>query len=165
MLGQPGLDVGVLVGGVVVQDQMHVQPCRPLGVNDLRNLRNSVCRCFGRQDPITLPVSTSKAANNVRHGRRDSSTARSWLSTWTATSPQIVKLRDHLLADRVELVVMESTSDNWRPFFYLLSEGLSVILVKASDVRALPGRKSDVSDSEWPVFLSESIGTRFDAVG
>jgi len=63
--------------------------------------------------------------------------------------PQIVKLRDKLVADQVELVVMESTSDYWRPFFYVLAEQLNVILVRASDVRALPGRKSDVSDSEW----------------
>ena len=44
---------------------------------------------------------------------------------------------------------MESTSDYWRPVFYVLSEQLDVILVKASDVKAMPGRKSDVSDAEW----------------
>jgi transposase len=31
----------------------------------------------------------------------------------------------------------------------MCSEGLDVILVKASDVKAIPGRKSDVSDAEW----------------
>ena len=31
----------------------------------------------------------------------------------------------------------------------MLSEQLDVVLVKASDVRAMPGRKCDVSDAEW----------------
>ena len=102
-----------------------------------------VQRCAG------IDVSKRDAKVCVRIQGSGSRKTSARVSTWPATSPQIVKLRDQLLADRVELVVMESTSDYWRPFFYLLSEGLSVILVKASDVRALPGRKSDVSDSEW----------------
>jgi len=40
-------------------------------------------------------------------------------------------------------------SDCWRPFFYVLSGQLDVMLVKSSDVRAMPRRKSDVSDAEW----------------
>jgi len=63
--------------------------------------------------------------------------------------PQIVKLREKLVADGVQLVVLESTSDYWRPFFYVLSEELDVMLVKASDVKGMPGRKTDVSDAEW----------------
>ena len=102
-----------------------------------------VQRCAG------IDVSKRDAKVCVRIQGSGSRRTSTLVSTWKATSPQIVKLRDQLLADRVELVVMESTSDYWRPFFYLLSEQLSVILVKASDVRALPGRKSDVSDSEW----------------
>ena len=63
--------------------------------------------------------------------------------------PQILRLRDQLVADGVELAVVESTSDYWRPFFYVLSEALPVMLVKASDVKGMPGRKTDVSDAEW----------------
>jgi transposase len=63
--------------------------------------------------------------------------------------PSILQLRDKLVADGVDLVVLESTSDYWRPFFYVLSEQLDVMFVKSSDVRAMPGRKSDVSDAEW----------------
>ncbi|HEY5788782.1 MAG TPA: IS110 family transposase [Microlunatus sp.] len=71
------------------------------------------------------------------------------VTTWSSSMPSILRLRDKLVADGVELVVLESTSDYWRPFFYVLSEELDVMLVKASDVRAMPGRKSDVSDAEW----------------
>jgi transposase len=102
-----------------------------------------VQRCAG------VDVSKRDAKVCVRiqgHGSRKTSAQ---VTTWSAAMPQIIKLRSKLAADKVELVVMESTSDYWRPFFYLLSEQLNVILVKASDVRALPGRKSDVSDAEW----------------
>ena len=33
------------------------------------------------------------------------------------TTPQLIKLRDRLVADKVQRVVMESTSDYWRPVF------------------------------------------------
>jgi transposase len=71
------------------------------------------------------------------------------VTSWSSTMPQIVKLRAKLVSEGVQRVVMESTSDYWRPFFYVLAEELDVILVKASDVKAIPGRKSDVSDAEW----------------
>jgi transposase len=60
-----------------------------------------------------------------------------------------VRLCEQLVAGGVELVVIESTSEYWRPFFYVLSESLPVMLVKASDVKGMPGRKTDVSDAEW----------------
>jgi hypothetical protein len=41
--------------------------------------------------------------------------------------------------------VLESTSDYWRPMFCVLAERLDVVLVNASDVMAIPGRKSDVN--------------------
>jgi transposase len=43
-------------------------------------------------------------------------------------------------------VVLEATSDYWRPFFYLLeARGLEVWLVNAHDVKQVPGRpKSDL---------------------
>ncbi len=33
--------------------------------------------------------------------------------------------------------------------FYLLEEGLTVMLVNAHDARNVPGRKTDVSDAAW----------------
>lgn len=102
-----------------------------------------VPRCAG------IDVSKRDAKVCVRVQGRGSKKTSAQVTTWAATTPQIMKMRDTLVEQQVELVVMESTSDYWRPFFYLLSEQLEVMLVKASDVRALPGRKSDVSDAEW----------------
>jgi|GEM_PF-1249665 len=38
------------------------------------------------------------------------------VSTWGATTNQVLALREHLLAERVTLAVMEATSDYWKPF-------------------------------------------------
>ena len=71
------------------------------------------------------------------------------VTTWGSSMPQLVKLRAMLVTAGVQRVVMESTSDYWRPVFYVLGEQLDVVLVQASAVKAIPGRKSDVSDAEW----------------
>ncbi|MET3176587.1 UNVERIFIED_ORG: transposase [Arthrobacter sp. UYCu721] len=65
-------------------------------------------------------------------------------------SGQILDLKEFLLKEQVNLVVMEATSDYWRPFYYLLEdEGLSIMVVNARDARNVPGRKTDVSDVAW----------------
>lgn len=79
-------------------------------------------------------------------GRRAKSAT---VTTWGATTSQILELREHLLAAKVTCVVIESTSDYWKPFYYLLDEGLDMTLVNAAATRNLPGRKTDVSDVAW----------------
>ena len=68
-----------------------------------------------------------------------------------ATTNAILELADHLAGLRIEKVVLESTSDYWRPFFYLLeAAGLTVELVNARDVKNAPGRpKTDKLDAVW----------------
>ena len=50
---------------------------------------------------------------------------------------------------------MEATGDYWRGAFYLLEEGLNVILVNAAHAKGLPGRKTDVSDAAWLCQMGE----------
>jgi transposase len=51
---------------------------------------------------------------------------------------------------QVEMVAMESTASYWKPIFNLLEvEGIPAILVNAQHVKNVPGRKTDVKDSEW----------------
>lgn len=51
----------------------------------------------------------------------------STVTTWGATTAQILQLREFLEREHVTTVVMEATSDYWKPFFYLLEETLPVI--------------------------------------
>ncbi|MFC9084404.1 IS110 family transposase, partial [Streptomyces sp. NPDC057062] len=69
--------------------------------------------------------------------------------TFGATTNAILDLREHLLHAAVSLVVIETTGDYWKPFYYLLAEELNVVLVNARMVKNLPGRKTDVSDAAW----------------
>ena len=70
--------------------------------------------------------------------------ASSTVTTWGATTSQILALRDHLIAEKVTCVVIESTSDYWKPFYYVLDDVLDMMLVNASRVRNVPGRKTDL---------------------
>lgn len=74
-----------------------------------------------------------------------------------ATTGAIMALADELAELRIERVVLEATSDYWRPYFYLLeARGLCVWLVNARDVKNVPGRpKTDKLDSIWLAKLNE----------
>lgn len=74
-----------------------------------------------------------------------------------ATTGAIMALADELAGLGIERVVLEATSDYWRPFFYLLeARGLCVWLVNARDVRNVPGRpKTDKLDAIWLCKLNE----------
>jgi transposase len=73
---------------------------------------------------------------------------------WTevaATMGSVAELGRMLLAERVELVTMEATSDYWKIWYYVLeSLGLVVQLVDPRQVRQLSGRpKTDKLDAQW----------------
>lgn len=64
---------------------------------------------------------------------------------------------DRLFELGVTRVVMEATSDYWKPPFYLLeAHGFETWLCNAKDVKHLPGRpKSDVLDAVWLCKIAE----------
>jgi transposase len=74
-----------------------------------------------------------------------------------ATTRAISELAAYLVAQRIERVVLESTSDYWRPFYYLFeAAGLVVWLVNANDVKQVSGRpKTDKLDAVWLAKLNE----------
>ena len=68
-----------------------------------------------------------------------------------ARAAEILALAVRLLADGVELVVMESTSDYWRIWFYLLEgAGLNMQLVNSRQSRQLAGRPKTDLFTELP---------------
>jgi transposase len=58
-------------------------------------------------------------------------------------------LRDWLAETATTHVVMESTGVFWQPVYNILEEDCTVWLVNAKHVKNVPGRKTDVKDSEW----------------
>jgi transposase len=67
------------------------------------------------------------------------------------TKREVLALADWLRCWQVPAMVMEATSDYWKPVFYRLeAEGFECVLADAKQVKNLPGRpKRDPSDSRW----------------
>jgi transposase len=61
----------------------------------------------------------------------------------------LLALSDWLTAYGITHVAMESTGEYWKPIYNILEENFEVWLVNAQHIKAVPGRKTDVKDSEW----------------
>ena len=101
-------------------------------------------RCAG------LDISKSDAKLCVRTPGSRHRTFDKKVTVWGSFSNEVARLREHLIAEGVSLVVMEATGDYWKPFLYRLQDcPFEVMLVNARHAKNLPGRKADVSDAQW----------------
>ncbi len=111
---------------------------------------------LARVAAIDVAKATGMVCTRVPH---ENSPGRRVTKVWqvSATTNAIIDLADHLVCAGIERVVVESTSDYWRPFFYLLeARGVRVWLVNARDVKNVPGRpKTDKLDAIWLAKLNE----------
>jgi len=105
---------------------------------------------------IDVAKASGKVCTRVPH---ESKAGKRVTLVWdvAATTNAICELAAHLVEQRIERVVLESTSDYWRPFFYVLeAAGLCVWLVNANDVKQVSGRpKTDKLDAVWLAKLNE----------
>jgi transposase len=95
---------------------------------------------------------TIRVPSESREGGRQQETRE-----FGTTRRQLLALADWLRCWGVEKAGMESTSDYWKPVFFLLErEGFECLLYQASQVKALPGRpKTDKLDSVWLARITE----------
>ena len=121
----------------LVEDEEYQLRCERVAGIDIAKAKADVC--------VRLPPAEGRVRRQAR--------------TWEvpATVPEVTALAGQLAGDGVELVVMESTSDYWRLWFYVLeAAGLRVQLVSSSQVRQLKGRpKTDRLDAQWIARLAE----------
>jgi transposase len=80
---------------------------------------------------------------------REDGTEQREIRTFSTMTAELLACVDWLESLQIEMVAMESTGVYWRPIFNLLEAHLSVMLVNAQHMKAVPGRKTDVKDSEW----------------
>jgi transposase len=125
------------IAAQLVEDEEYRLRCEKVAGIDIAKAKADVC--------TRLPP----AEGRVRRQSR--------LEEVAATVPEIAALAGRLLADGVELVSMESTSDYWRVWYYTLeAAGLAVQLVSSSAARQLAGRpKTDRLDAQWIARLTE----------
>jgi transposase len=91
--------------------------------------KKTVVACVRRVDPAGKVTKTTK--------------------TFATMTADLLDLSDWLAARGVQAVAMESTGAYWKPVFNILESRFEVILVNAHHIKQVPGRKTDVRDSEW----------------
>ncbi len=70
--------------------------------------------------------------------------------TYGTTTTELLGLVEWLVTLRVTHVAMESTGVYWKPLYNLLeSTEMTVYVVNAAHMKAVPGRKTDVRDAVW----------------
>jgi len=105
---------------------------------------------------IDVAKASGKVCTRVPHPSRPGA-RRTRVWDVDATTNAIMELGEHLVGEGIEKVTLESTSDYWRIWFYLLeAAGLDVQLVNARDIKNAPGRpKTDKLDAVWQAKLTE----------
>jgi transposase len=98
------------------------------------------------------PVCCARVPHEGKPGRRLQD-----VETYSTMTRSLLGMSDHLRCLGVTRVVMEATSDYWKPVYYLLeAAGFETWLVNARDVKHLPGRpKTDKLDAVWLCKVAE----------
>jgi transposase len=121
----------------VIDDEQHEQVHERVAAIDVAKDSGMVC---------------TRTPHPSRPGAR-----RSTVWTVKARMNAVRALGRQLRKDGIEIVTLESTSDYWRIWFFVLEAcGLVMQLVNAAQARNLPGRpKTDKLDAQWLARLTE----------
>jgi transposase len=68
---------------------------------------------------------------------------------WGTMTAALEQLADWLASEGVTQVAMESTGVYWKPIYNILEGRFTILLVNARHMKPVPGRKTDVKDSQW----------------
>jgi transposase len=98
-------------------------------------------RCAG----LDVHSETVVACVRVAHG----SGVRQEVRTFPTTTKGLVALADWLCGNECTHVAMESTGVYWKPVWHVLESSFELVLANATQIRTMPGRKSDVNDATW----------------
>lgn len=70
--------------------------------------------------------------------------------SFETVTESLIEMVDWLKEEDCQAVAMESTGSYWKPIYNLLElEEVKTMVVNAQHIKAVPGRKTDVKDSEW----------------
>jgi transposase len=107
-----------------------------------------ISRCAGLDVHQATVVATVRVPDE--HGGRQSVT-----ETFGTMTADLLALRDWLRAYGVTHVALESTGVYWKPVYYVLEDWYTLLLINMQELKHVPGRKTDVKDSEWLAQLLE----------
>jgi transposase len=107
-----------------------------------------IARCAGLDVHQATVVATVRVPDEAG-GRR------SVTETFGTMTADLLALREWLQAYGVTHVALESTGVYWKPVYYVLEDGFTLLLINMQELKRVPGRKTDVKDSEWLAQLLE----------
>jgi transposase len=119
-----------------------------------RQQRRDLVRRLYSSDPgltIVHPNAAGIDVGNKSHfvavpPDRDANPVREF-GCWTAA---LIQMAEWLQACRIETVAIQATGVYWIPLYDVLARhGVRVILVNAQSTKNVPGRKTDVQESQW----------------
>lgn len=85
----------------------------------------------------------------------DAGGRRSVTETFGTMTADLLVLREWLQAYGVTHVALESTGVYWKPVYYVLEDAFTLLLINMQALKHVPGRQTDVADSEWLAQLLE----------
>ena len=71
------------------------------------------------------------------------------IRSFGTTTSQLLEMATWLQEQGCEVAAMESTGVFWKPLYNVLESVMRCMLVNPQQIKGLPGRKTDVKDSEW----------------
>src|SRR6266446_547874 len=101
-----------------------------------------ITRCAGLDVHQATMVATVRVPDDAG-GRRIVT------ETFGTMTADLLALRDWLRAYGVTHVALESTGVYWKPVYYMLEDAFTLLLINMQELKRVPGRKTDVKDSEW----------------
>ncbi len=104
----------------------------------MEEILNKCCGLDVHRDTITACVMIGNGRQKQKH-----------IKTFPTFTSDIQELANWLKEFKVYHVAVESTGIYWKPIFNVFEGDFDVILVNAQHVKNVPGRKTDVKDSEW----------------
>jgi transposase len=119
-----------------------------------RTERRKLARQVAAADPglsIINPNAAGIDVGNASHfvavpPDRDPNPVREF-GCWTTALQEVAQW---LLSRRIDTVAMQSTGVYWMALYDILEQhGIRVVLVNARDTKNMPGRKTDVQESQW----------------
>ena len=106
-------------------------------------------RCAGLDIGKRLVVAAIRVPGEGRQRRRQE------VRSFGTVEAELLRLAEWLRAEQVTQVAMEATGVYWRPIWNVLEDEFDLLLVNATHVKKVPGRKTDVKDAEWLAQLLE----------
>ena len=113
------------------------EPCRKF-VREVIEMDRIYDKCCGIDVHKKIIVACFKKGNKQE------------IQEFGATTNELLRLTDWLKSGECQMIAMESTASYWKPLYNVLeSSEMPCMVVNAQHIKAVPGRKTDVSDAEW----------------